>query len=986
MTVLFLVALFLILTFSFSGERTFGSFLADAGYLFREAFWPVSSDRLAEEVFLGSERKPINLAALSAGESGSFSNKKHPQILISELAISPREERFVKIYNPNDFDVDLTGWYVQRRTKTGQNFSSFISSSNFEGKAIKADGYFLIAGPEGSLSEKADLLLQLTLTSGNSLRIRNPSRENSDKLGYGEAGSFLVASAPEPGEGEVLARKKLPDGKYSNTGNNAEDFEVITIFNNTNKESFGDGDDEENDKEEESDIDNGVQDKDREEINLSEVKQPSITLEYPEEIKTSEEFEVFLSVSGLSQDSYDVKISISTGESANISDIYEKSKSRWRSSFYYLQDYFSGSVLEKERFRLWIRDDHRSFEGGAEIGVRIRKNGGSDYFEKIFPVSLLVDKKSGEVAGWVAIATSGGGGGNQPAKEECSENSVEINSASQADLEKLQGVGPAIAGSIMEKRPFFVLNELKEVSGIGEVKLQSIKDQGCAYIDGNLLSPKENDEYEEEDEKVEINSAAKEKLELIIGIGPAYAERIVENRPFCSLNDLLEISGIGEKTLQDIDGQGIAYVEPSEECGSENDGKEENAGSGNSENSEKDGDMKKNNEEEKEKENEDSGNDPRITADHPPEMAFDKEGIEVVVGIEGFNSVLYDIKVSIETEDNQHFSEIYNKESDEWESAFNYRKKMEGPSRKKVFRLRIREGHKGYEGPARVVIRLRENNSVIKEEISPIEILIPKEKVSVGPETVEFKSENDTKEVEIKNLSEQSIKFVAEYYPSGDWLFIDNKEGELEPGKSVFLKISLVLEKLNKEIDSAEIKIKFPENNIEKKVILVNLNIEYEKIPENLLNNSFFEEWENGKPNNWKWDGAMSRIKKDEENPFYGDFNVALEPIGSKHNRLEQSVEGIKDTIYHGLIWAKGMEGAKIRVGIKRDGHYQYGDYVELEDENWTEVSYFRDSGTGEDDGMIISVLESKEKNRPWIAIGAAWFGTENPPEKWPNN
>jgi len=61
-------------------------------------------------------------------------------------------------------------------------------------------------------------------------------------------------------------------------------------------------------------------------------------------------------------------------------------------------------------------------------------------------------------------------------------------------------------------------------------------------------------------EKVNINAATIEELQTITGVGPAYAQRIIDNRPFSSLDDLIRVKGIGEKTLQKIKDQGLAYI------------------------------------------------------------------------------------------------------------------------------------------------------------------------------------------------------------------------------------------------------------------------------------------------------------------------------------------------------------------------------------------------------------------------------------------
>jgi competence ComEA-like helix-hairpin-helix protein len=60
--------------------------------------------------------------------------------------------------------------------------------------------------------------------------------------------------------------------------------------------------------------------------------------------------------------------------------------------------------------------------------------------------------------------------------------------------------------------------------------------------------------------QVDINSAPIEELDKIIWIGPKTAEAIISSRPFNSLDDLINIKGIGEKKLADIKNQGLACV------------------------------------------------------------------------------------------------------------------------------------------------------------------------------------------------------------------------------------------------------------------------------------------------------------------------------------------------------------------------------------------------------------------------------------------
>ncbi|MGH7963494.1 MAG: ComEA family DNA-binding protein [Candidatus Binatia bacterium] len=56
--------------------------------------------------------------------------------------------------------------------------------------------------------------------------------------------------------------------------------------------------------------------------------------------------------------------------------------------------------------------------------------------------------------------------------------------------------------------------------------------------------------------KVNLNTADAKALEMLPGIGPAKAKAIIEHRekngPFKTVDDLNSVSGVGDKTLEDV--------------------------------------------------------------------------------------------------------------------------------------------------------------------------------------------------------------------------------------------------------------------------------------------------------------------------------------------------------------------------------------------------------------------------------------------------
>jgi len=78
----------------------------------------------------------------------------------------------------------------------------------------------------------------------------------------------------------------------------------------------------------------------------------------------------------------------------------------------------------------------------------------------------------------------------------CSENQIDINSASLEKLDKLSGIGPVKAQAIINTRIFDSVEDLIKVYGIGEITLEKIITQGLACVNHEKDKPEELEQGE----------------------------------------------------------------------------------------------------------------------------------------------------------------------------------------------------------------------------------------------------------------------------------------------------------------------------------------------------------------------------------------------------------------------------------------------------------------------------------------------------------
>ena len=145
---------------------------------------------------------------------------------------------------------------------------------------------------------------------------------------------------------------------------------------------------------------------------------------------------------------------------------------------------------------------------------------------------------------------------------------VDINTASQAELEAVKGVGPASAKKIIANRPYKSLDELSK-AGLSAKMVDSFKSSltvGGAPAPASPAATKETGKKGEaapkakakepkaaepgSGEPVDLNTADLKALEALPGVGPATAKKIIAARPFKSVDDLSKVKGMSKAKVE----------------------------------------------------------------------------------------------------------------------------------------------------------------------------------------------------------------------------------------------------------------------------------------------------------------------------------------------------------------------------------------------------------------------------------------------------
>jgi hypothetical protein len=162
-----------------------------------------------------------------------YKNKNYPKIIINEIQFetaSDTRDEFIELYNPNNEEIDLTCWKLEKYTSkqsptSTPSLTTLIPSSKFQGK-IKPNGYFLITSSSTKEKYQGDLAYaeSYSISKNNVIILRKPNGEISDLVGYGDDAQRIYQYENSPFIAQNFENKSIQRKNFQDTDDNSKDF------------------------------------------------------------------------------------------------------------------------------------------------------------------------------------------------------------------------------------------------------------------------------------------------------------------------------------------------------------------------------------------------------------------------------------------------------------------------------------------------------------------------------------------------------------------------------------------------------------------------------------------------------------------------------------------------------------------------------------------------------------------------------------------
>ncbi len=150
--------------------------------------------------------------------------------------------------------------------------------------------------------------------------------------------------------------------------------------------------------------------------------------------------------------------------------------------------------------------------------------------------------------------------------KEAATGKVNLNTADAAALEALPGIGATTAKAIIAVRPLKSIDDLDKIRGLGKNRINALRNlvttgdapahttakAAPAPAAAKTTAATKATPKTPAGQKVDINTAAKEDLDALPGIGPVKAQAIIEARPFKTIEDIMKVKGIKDGEFSKI--------------------------------------------------------------------------------------------------------------------------------------------------------------------------------------------------------------------------------------------------------------------------------------------------------------------------------------------------------------------------------------------------------------------------------------------------